>query len=204
MSLFLYFAWTMYHAFSHPLIYRSVLYITYSVWSTVVIAHITIRSPQTDLSPISVSVDLRHRSQRSRDKIPTHPWIAMRHIVISISIDYFRRGDIRSYWQIHCSSEYYSAANNNISVHVAICMSVLWINTRVRYVNTYTWFSSTNVHDSPLEAVQTAAKQLRRITYRQVSDIRRTKSQHLEDSRTVLRLSLPNPLKPDVKSRMKM
>ena len=40
--------------------------------------------------------------------------------------------------------------------------------------------------------------------YRQVSNIRRTKSQHLKDSRTVLRLSLPNPLKPDVKSRMKM
>ena len=40
--------------------------------------------------------------------------------------------------------------------------------------------------------------------YRQVSNIRRTKSQHLKDSRTILRLSLPNPLKPDVKSRMKM
>ena len=40
--------------------------------------------------------------------------------------------------------------------------------------------------------------------YRQVSNIRRTKSQHLKDYRTVLRLSLPNPLKPDVKSRMKM
>ena len=41
-------------------------------------------------------------------------------------------------------------------------------------------------------------------TYRQVSNIRSTKSQHLKCSRTVLRLSLPNPLKPDVKSRMKM
>ena len=40
--------------------------------------------------------------------------------------------------------------------------------------------------------------------YRQVSDIRRTKSQNLNDSRSVLRLHLPNPLKPDVKSRMKM
>ena len=40
--------------------------------------------------------------------------------------------------------------------------------------------------------------------HRQVSNIRRTKSQHLKDSRTVLRLSMPNPLKPDVKSRMKM
>ena len=40
--------------------------------------------------------------------------------------------------------------------------------------------------------------------YRQVSNIRRTKSQHLKDSPTVLKLSLQNPLKPDVKSRMKM
>ena len=40
--------------------------------------------------------------------------------------------------------------------------------------------------------------------YRQVSNIRRTKSQHLKDPRTVLRLPLPNPLKPDVKSRMKI
>ena len=40
--------------------------------------------------------------------------------------------------------------------------------------------------------------------YRQVSNIRRTKPQHLKDSRTVLWLSLPNPLKPYVKSRMKM
>ena len=40
--------------------------------------------------------------------------------------------------------------------------------------------------------------------YRQVSNIRRTKVKHLKDSRTVLRLSLPTPLKPDVKSRMKM
>ena len=39
--------------------------------------------------------------------------------------------------------------------------------------------------------------------YRQVSNIRRTKSQHLKDYRTVLWLSLPNPLKPDVKSRTK-
>ena len=40
--------------------------------------------------------------------------------------------------------------------------------------------------------------------YRQIFDIRRTKSQDLNVSRLVLRLSLPNPLKPRVKSRMKM
>ena len=41
-------------------------------------------------------------------------------------------------------------------------------------------------------------------TYRQVFNIRRTKSKHLKDSHTVLWWSLRNPLKPDVKSRMKM
>ena len=41
-------------------------------------------------------------------------------------------------------------------------------------------------------------------SYRQISNIRRIRSRHLKDSRTVLRLPLPNPLKPDVKSRMKM
>ena len=40
--------------------------------------------------------------------------------------------------------------------------------------------------------------------YYQVSNIRRTKSQHLKEVHTVLRLPLPNPLMPDVKSRMKM
>ena len=40
--------------------------------------------------------------------------------------------------------------------------------------------------------------------YRQVSNIIRTKSQQSQDSHTVLRLSLPNPLKSDIKSRMKM
>ena len=42
------------------------------------------------------------------------------------------------------------------------------------------------------------------LIYRQVSNIRRTKSQRLTDSHIVLRLSFPNPLKPDVTSRMKM
>ena len=40
--------------------------------------------------------------------------------------------------------------------------------------------------------------------YRKVSNIRRTKSQNLTDSRLVLKLSVPNPLKLGIKSRMKM
>ena len=43
-----------------------------------------------------------------------------------------------------------------------------------------------------------------KITHRKIFNIRRTKSQNLNDSRLVLLLPLPNPLKPSVKSRMKM
>ena len=40
--------------------------------------------------------------------------------------------------------------------------------------------------------------------YRKISNIRRTKSTNLNASRLVLQLSLPSPMKPGVKSRMKM
>ena len=40
--------------------------------------------------------------------------------------------------------------------------------------------------------------------YRKTSNISRTKSQNLNDSRLILQFSLPHPLKPGVKSRMKM
>ena len=40
--------------------------------------------------------------------------------------------------------------------------------------------------------------------YCKISDIRRTKTQNLNDFPLVLRSSLSNPLKPGVKSRMKM
>ena len=40
--------------------------------------------------------------------------------------------------------------------------------------------------------------------YRKVSNIRRTEFQNINDSRPVLQLSLPNLLKPCIKSRMKM
>ena len=40
--------------------------------------------------------------------------------------------------------------------------------------------------------------------YRKISNIRRTKSPNLIVSRLVLQLSLPNPMNPDVRSRMKM
>ena len=40
--------------------------------------------------------------------------------------------------------------------------------------------------------------------YRQLYNVRRTKSQNLNVSRLVLQFPVPNPLKPGVKSRMKM
>ena len=46
--------------------------------------------------------------------------------------------------------------------------------------------------------------QARRTNYHKISNIRCTKSPNLNVPRIVLRLSLPNPMKPCVKSRMKM
>ena len=40
--------------------------------------------------------------------------------------------------------------------------------------------------------------------YNKITDMRRTKSKNLNDSHLVLKSSLPNPLKPGVKPRMKM
>ena len=40
--------------------------------------------------------------------------------------------------------------------------------------------------------------------YRKISNIRRTQSPNLNVPRLVLKLSLPNPMKPGVKSRTKM
>ena len=40
--------------------------------------------------------------------------------------------------------------------------------------------------------------------YRKISNIRRTKSPNLNASLLAVQLSLPNPIKPGVKSRMKM
>ena len=40
--------------------------------------------------------------------------------------------------------------------------------------------------------------------YRKISNIRRTKSLNFNVSRLVLQLTLPNPMKPGIKSRMKM
>ena len=43
-----------------------------------------------------------------------------------------------------------------------------------------------------------------KMMYRKISNIRRTESPNLDVSRLVVELSSPNPMKPGVKSRMKM
>ena len=54
---------------------------------------------------------------------------------------------------------------------------------------------------TPTRSPQTVVGVLPRGIYRKVSNIRRTKSQHLNDSHLVLQSSLSNPLKPGVKLR---
>ena len=49
-----------------------------------------------------------------------------------------------------------------------------------------------------------ATSRITKIIYRKISNISRTKYQTLNDSSLVLQLSLPNLLKPGVKSKMKM
>ena len=54
---------------------------------------------------------------------------------------------------------------------------------------------SSSLLDSPINNKQ---------SYRQISNISHTKSQNLNDSHPASQLSLPNPLKPGIKWRMKM
>ena len=83
-----------------------------------------------------------------------------------------------------------------------ICCKSNWNQTHNQSIDGLWWLW---VHVSgALWVLLSALHTFHETVYRQVSNIRRTKSQHLKDPRAVLRLSLPNPLKPDVKSRMKM
>ena len=47
-------------------------------------------------------------------------------------------------------------------------------------------------------------KEVIRETYRKISNISRTKAQNLNDPSLFMQLSLSNPLKPSVKTRMEM
>ena len=65
----------------------------------------------------------------------------------------------------------------------------------LRFKSSYTFLKRPPVHIVRLEPGQ---------HYHQTSNIRCTKSQNLNVPRLILQLSLPNPWKPGVKSRMKM
>ena len=54
------------------------------------------------------------------------------------------------------------------------------------------------------EILQMNLKKLKIFIYRQISNIRRSNSQNFNVCRLALQLSLPNPLKPGIKSEMKM
>ena len=58
--------------------------------------------------------------------------------------------------------------------------------------------------DAPASCVTKVISRNKLTTYRKISNIRRTKSQNLNESRPVWQLFLPNPLNPGVKSKMKM
>ena len=66
-------------------------------------------------------------------------------------------------------------------------------------INSYDFITWTNIY----KILQEQNSDKERI-YRKISNIRHTNPQNVNDSRLVLQLSLPNPLKPGVKSRMKM
>ena len=91
---------------------------------------------------------------------------------------------------------------NGVSKHILI-FCVPGINYDLCWQR---WFGCTKINRQKSNMrTKNIVRALTRINmYCQVSSIRRTKSQHLKDPRTVLWLSLSNPLKPDVKSRMKM
>ena len=60
------------------------------------------------------------------------------------------------------------------------------------------------LEDFPLQCQKEMTTTSYVLTYRKISNIRRTKYQNLNGSRLMLQLPLTNPLKPGVKSRMKM
>ena len=64
------------------------------------------------------------------------------------------------------------------------------------------WYNSSLNHVMACSLMVALSYQL--YQYRKISNIRRTKSPNLNVSRLFLQLSLPNPMKPGVKSRMKM
>ena len=119
---------------------------------------------------------------------------------------WFATSRYSQWWQFHrndisLSMMYHKCAHGFIMLGFAAFISWVAIS---RVANGFLWcvypYSSELLHwhscNRKISLVQ--------IKYRKVSNIRRTESQNLNDSHLVLKSSLPNPLKPGVKSRMKM
>ena len=78
-----------------------------------------------------------------------------------------------------------------------ICLGLNVLNVLMEWVSYY-------IHCTLWDVITHPCPDRHLDSYRQTSNIRRIKSQNLNISRLVLPLSLSNPLKPGVKSRMKM
>ena len=87
----------------------------------------------------------------------------------------------------------------NIFYHIIPCHIDLWYELRSCFhqilSNKWLW-----IHEGWVMHI--VSKLHHQLTYHQTSNISPTKSQNLNVSRLVFKLSLPNPLKPDAKSRM--
>ena len=75
-----------------------------------------------------------------------------------------------------------------------------WLQLHINHFNKQTSLWYTRMYFPSVDPIRPGIF----FSYRKVSNIRRTKFQNLNDSRPVLQLSLPNLLKPCIKSRMKM
>ena len=92
------------------------------------------------------------------------------------------------------------------------CMCLLWMWTSDIHVLAFLWqnlkfYSREIITFAVYNRVNTVELGLRLVGfdwYHQSSDIRHTQSKNLNVSCLVFQLSLPNPLKPDVKLKMKM
>ena len=144
------------------------------------------------------------------------------------SVDPFPSWWLREYTYLSCyhhqigSMNYYPLFRVRSWNNGMRCMSIFfwlsdythspWIQPDQPWTNCDTMFlsSSSNTSSRLLPRPTCASKLSLRSTYRITSNISGTLvgnkivDHSVKDSRTVLWLALPNPLKPDVKSRMKM
>ena len=85
-----------------------------------------------------------------------------------------------------------------------ICQIWQWLKESYKYFCKIENFHNEEILKRSFNNPHLRSPPLIRPNYRKISNIRRTKSPNLNVSRLVLLLSLPNPTKPGVKSRMKI